>query len=94
LARPEHACYAKVMSIRRITISVPADTARRIKKAAADTSVSAWVTSVIEERLDDAELERLWQEFYESVAPRRADVQRAEALFKRLTGRARRKTAA
>jgi hypothetical protein len=73
------------MSIRRITISVPARTAARIRRAAAGVSVSAWVTDVIEKRLDDAALERMWQEFYESVRPRPSDVQRADGLFRRLT---------
>lgn len=82
------------MSIRRITISVPAEIAVRIKKAAGRTPVSAWVTSVIEERLDDAELERLWQEFYRSVRPRGADARRADAMFKRLTKTSGRKSAA
>jgi hypothetical protein len=81
------------MSIRRMTISVPASTAARIRKAAAGASVSAWVTGVIEDRLDDAELERLWQEFYGSVRPRAADVRRADAMFRRLT-RPHRKSAA
>jgi hypothetical protein len=82
------------MSIRRITISLPDDVARRIKKAAADKSVSAWVAGVIEDRLEDEELERLWQDFYRSVRPRREDVRRADALFKRLTKSPRRERAA
>jgi hypothetical protein len=82
------------MSLQRITISVPDHVARRIKKAAADTSVSAWVTSVIEERLGDAELDRLWQEFYRNVAPSRDEVRTANAMFKRLTRRPRRTKAA
>jgi hypothetical protein len=53
------ACYAIVMSIRRITISVPVEVAARIRKAAGKTPVSAWVTGVVEDRLDDAELEKL-----------------------------------
>jgi hypothetical protein len=82
------------MSIRRITISVPADVAARIKKAAGRTPVSAWVTGIIEDHLEDAELERMWASFYEEVAPRRADVTRANAIFKRLTKPAGRKSAA
>lgn len=82
------------MSIRRITISVPADIAARIKKAAGRTSVSAWVAGVIEDRLDDAELERLWDEFYASVRPRGTDIKRADAMFKRLTKPPRSKSAA
>lgn len=73
------------MPIRRITISVPEETATRIKKAAGKAPVSAWVTDLIEEHLDDRELERQWQEFYRTVNPTRADVRRAEALHQRLT---------
>jgi hypothetical protein len=81
------------MSIRRITISVPKHVARRIKKAA-DMSVSAWVTGVIEERLDDPELDRLWQDFYRSVGPHREEVRRANTMFRRLTKPSRRQRAA
>jgi hypothetical protein len=82
------------MTIRRITISVPIEMARRIKKAAGRTPVSAWIAGVIDEHLDDAELDRLWQEFYSSVEPRRGDVKRANAIFERLTKPAGRKRAA
>lgn len=81
------------MSIKRITISVPEETAARIKRAAGDRAVSAWVTDVVEERLEEKELERLWREFYQSVRPGRRDIRRAEAIFDRLTGRRRQKTA-
>ena len=87
-------CYADVVSIQRITISVPTHVARRIKKAAADMSVSAWVTGVIEERLGDTELDRLWQDFYRSVCPRREEIRSANAMFRRLTKPSRRKSAA
>ncbi len=83
-----------VMSIRRITISVPAAVAARIKKAAGRTPVSAWVTDVIEEHLDDAELERMWREFYASVRPRAADVKRADEIFGKITRAPRKKRAA
>jgi len=82
------------MSIERITISVPSAVAARIKKAAGDTPVSAWVTGVIEDGLGDAELDGLWQDFYEGVRPRRADVRRAAVIFRRLTRPSRRKRAA
>jgi hypothetical protein len=81
------------MSTRRITISVPSKVAARMKKAAGEASVSAWVTGLIEERLDDAELERLWNDFYKSVHPRPEDIRRADAIFRKLT-RPRRKSAA
>ena len=73
------------MSIRRITVSVPEEVAGRIKKAAGDRSVSAWVTDLIAGHLDDAELERLWADFYRDVAPTRAEIRRADRLFDRLT---------
>lgn len=82
------------MTIRRITISVPEAVAGRIKKAAGKKPVSSWVTDLIEEHLDDAELERKWQAFYRDVAPKRTDIRRADAIFGRLVGRQRRRGAA
>jgi hypothetical protein len=82
------------MAIKRITISVPEGVAARIKKAAGAAPVSAWVTGLIEEHLNDAELETKWQAFYREVNPSRRDVRRAEALFNRLTKAKRRKGAA
>jgi hypothetical protein len=82
------------MAIRRITISVPEETASRIKRAAGKAPVSSWVTGVIEEHLDDAELDRKWQEFYEAVNPSRKDLKRAQALHARLTKGHRRRGAA
>jgi hypothetical protein len=78
------------MSIKRITISVPSAVATRIKKAAGRVPVSAWVTEVIEERLDDAELERQWQRFYAEVQPKAADVRRASTMLRRMTRRPKR----
>jgi len=75
------------MSIKRITISVPTALAGRIKKAAGDLPVSAWVTETLEERLNEAELERAWQAFYRDVSPSRRDVALADGMFKRLTKR-------
>jgi len=53
--------------------------------------VSIWVTEVTKERLDDAQLDRLWGAFYRSVAPTREDVRAGDAAFERLTGRTRRR---
>ncbi|MDQ3030872.1 MAG: hypothetical protein M3Y87_00510 [Myxococcota bacterium] len=80
------------MSIRRITISVPVEVAARIKKAAAEQSVSSWVTDVIEDHLDETELDRQWAAFYESVRPRKTDIRRADALFDRLVSSRSRRT--
>jgi hypothetical protein len=59
------------MSIKRITISVPREVASRIKKAAGRVPVSAWVTDVIEEHLDDAALEKQWQRSTPKLSQRR-----------------------
>ncbi len=72
------------MTIRRITLSVPDEMAKRIKKAAGSAPVSSWVANVIESHLDDAELDRLWAEFLRDVNPGAKDVRRADAIFKRL----------
>jgi hypothetical protein len=82
------------MSTKRITISVPSDIAGRIKKAAAGQPVSTWVTSVIEDHLDDAELEREWQRFYDEVKPSRGDVKRAQSVLRRTAKRSARRGAA
>jgi hypothetical protein len=82
------------MSIRRITISVPETTASRIKKAAGQKPVSSWVTELIEDHLDDAELERQWEAFYRDVNPSAKEVRRAKTLFDRLTKSSRRRGAA
>lgn len=73
------------MSIKRITISVPDEVARRIKKAAGSRPVSTWITAVVEEHLDDAELERRWEAFYRDVNPSAKDGRRARTIYKRLT---------
>ena len=73
------------MTIKRITISVPSEVAARIKKAAGKTPVSAWVTDVIEEHLDDAELERAWEEFYRDVSPSKAAQRWASGVVRKVT---------
>ena len=82
--------YVYVMAIRRITISVPEDVARRLKAAAGDTPVSARVTQLIEEHLEEADLQRLWLEFYRDVSPSPADVRRARSMLTRIRRPARR----
>ena len=72
------------MTIKRITISVPSEVAARIKKAAGKTPVSAWVTDVIEEHLDDAELERAWEAFYRDVSPSKGAQRWATGVVQKL----------
>lgn len=78
-------CYGYVMTIRRITLSVPKEVARRIKRAAGQKPTSQWVTELIEEHLDESELERQWKRFCREVAPKPSEIRKADALFKRLT---------
>lgn len=73
------------MTIRRITISVPEETAKKIKTAAGKTPVSAWITELVEERLSDAEVDRLFAEVYREAAPTPADKRRAAEIFERIT---------
>ncbi len=82
------------MSITRITISVPDEVASRIKQAAGSVPVSTWVTRLIEEHLDDAELDRLWEEFYRDVSPGKQARRRADAIMRRHDKRARKPGAA
>lgn len=72
------------MSTRRLTVSVPEATAKKLKKAALGRSVSSWVTEVIEEKLDESRLEQEWRELYEDVAPTAADRKKADAMFAEL----------
>ncbi len=78
-------CHPDVMAIRRITIGVPMRIANRVKKAAGKQSVSTWLTKLIEDHLEEAELERQWLEFYRTIAPARDVTRRADAMFRRLT---------
>lgn len=55
------------MTIKRITISVPEDLAEKIKDAAGDKPVSAWVTALIERELDEERLDRLWDEWVDGL---------------------------
>ena len=80
------------MSNRRITISVPAKVIQKIERVAGGRTVSAWVTEVLEERLDDSELQRKWDEFYERVKPSREDIRRADGMFRRLRALAKSRT--
>lgn len=77
------------MAIKRITISVPVQLAARVKKAAGAGPVSEWVTAAIEERLEDAELERLWDAYCRDVSPTREEQRQARAMLGRLTKRRR-----
>lgn len=58
------------MATVRITLSVPEELAGRIKKAAGDGTVSGWMTTIIEQHLDeDVELERQFDEWLAANPP-------------------------
>ncbi len=82
--------YARVMSIRRITISVPSHLAAKVKRAAGKTPVSAYVAAVLEEKLDEEEVVRAWRAHVESVAPTSEDEARAERVIAGLKKKRRR----
>jgi hypothetical protein len=82
------------MTITRVTISMPSDLARKVKKAAGKKPVSAWLTELVEERLSEDALEALWKEHFHDVAMSAAERRAGDALFERTTKPRRRKRAA
>ena len=75
------------MAIRRLTLSIPEELADRIKQAAGDRPVSAWVTDRLEADLNEAELEQQWIEFYDSLNPTAADRAWVDSALQRLHNR-------
>jgi hypothetical protein len=84
------ACHAGVMSTRCITLRVAEEQALCRRDPAGDSSFPAWVTGASEAELENVEAERVWREFYASVAPSRAEVRRGDTLYQRLTRPSRR----
>jgi hypothetical protein len=80
--------YEHRMSVRRITVSLPEETARRLKKAARGRSVSALLTELVDATLDTREIEAQWLRLYDEVAPPAAAERKAERLFAILLGSA------
>jgi hypothetical protein len=72
------------MSVRRMTVSLPEDTARRLKSAARGRSVSALLAELVDETLDQRELETQWRQLYNQVAPSLAASQKAERILSAL----------
>jgi hypothetical protein len=83
------------MAIERVTLSVPKSIATRLRKAAGTQPVSAWVTTLIEERLDQTELEAQFQNFCKHHAPTKSEATKAAAILVRLRsyGRAAKRSA-
>jgi hypothetical protein len=68
-------------------LSVPEELAEKIKRAAGEKPVSAWVTDQLEADLNEAELERQWLEFYNDLNPTAADRVWVDSALSRLHNR-------
>jgi hypothetical protein len=93
IAKSDALWYAYVMHSKRVTVSVPEATAKRLKKASKGKSVSSWVTEVIEEKLNTLQLEEQWRAIYAEVKPRGEDIKKADVLFDALLKVGRRRAA-
>lgn len=85
------------MATKRITISLPVDTARRIKQAAGpERSVSDWVAGAVARSLEEEDLRRRFLEFCEETSATPDELADVDAAFARITKgrRSRGKTAA
>lgn len=86
------------MATKRITVSVPAEVASRIKRAAGQShSVSEWVTNAVTRTLEEEDLTRRFLEFCDGVKASPSEEKRAKQSFDRIAQRTRRgrgKTAA
>lgn len=85
------------MATTRITISVPVDTAKRIKQAAGrERSVSEWVASAIARSLEEEDVRRRFLEFCDEVHATPKQMADVDSAFAHITKskRGRGKTAA
>ena len=79
------------MATKRITVSVPAEVATRIKRAAGQShSVSAWVTNAVTRTLEEEDLTRRFLEFCDGVKASSSDEKRAKRSFDQITQRKKR----
>jgi hypothetical protein len=85
------------MATKRITISLPVDTAKRIKQAAGrERSVSEWVAGAVARSLEEDDLRRRFLEFCDEISATPKQLAEVDAAFARITKgkRSRGKTAA
>jgi Arc/MetJ-type ribon-helix-helix transcriptional regulator len=79
------------MATKRITVSVPAEVATRIKRAAGQSrSVSEWVTNAVTRTLEEEDLARRFLEFCDGVKASASEDKRAKESFDRIAQRTRR----
>lgn len=74
------------MATKRITISLPVDTAKRIKQAAGrERSVSEWVASAVARSLEEEDLRRRFLEFCDETSASPKELAAVDAAFARIT---------
>jgi hypothetical protein len=72
------------MATTRVTVSLPADLVAKLKVEAGERSMSAYVAALIQEHLEDAELERLWQAYLDDVGVTSDDIATADQVLNEL----------
>lgn len=72
------------MTIKRVTISLPAELAEKLSAAAGDRPVSAYLADLIQGHLEDAELGRLWEEYVAGVGVTPDDIATADQVLDEL----------
>ncbi len=81
------------MTITRVTISMPSELARRVKRAAGKKPVSSWLTELLEDHLSTQDLEGVWDRYIADMAFTERETREARARLDRLTKRKRRRAA-
>jgi hypothetical protein len=81
------------MPITRVTISMPSELARKVKKAAGKKPVSAWLTELVDEHLSAQDLEGAWERYIADMAFTQRETEHARARLDRLLKRRRRRAA-
>lgn len=74
------------MATQRITVSVPAEIAGRLKRAAGRSrSVSEWVTNAVTRALDEEDTKRRFLEFCDGVTTTPEEEKQVQSSFDRIT---------
>lgn len=81
------------MTITRVTISMPKELAAKVKKAAGKKPVSAWLTEMVQDRLGEQDLERVWNEYFAEMTFTKRETRDARDRLDRLTKRKRKRAA-
>jgi hypothetical protein len=68
----------------RVTVSLPTDLVAKLKTAAGERSLSAFVAALIQEHLEGAESDRLWKAYVDDVGVTADDVATADRVLNEL----------